>query len=196
MNRSVRGFMVAVTAVFTVAAGIGVATATPVAAAPPSAPATAHPTPSPDKPTRPTVDRVADPDAKLGKDWHTSTDRIVTTSGDDSGLHVLVADRSTAYTWQTAATLTEPGIDTDQWVGQSCVTGSGSRAVVVYAPRQYANRPDIMAGGAYTAIVDLVTGTVTKLPDRVTMAYYNPGCGAGETVALSAFRGGDTAKAS
>src|SRR5437868_5164151 len=69
-------------------------------------------------------DGVKDPDRTLGANWRTSHDRAVTTSTDDTGLHILVADRGRAYAWRTAATLREPGIDTDQWIGQLCVTGS------------------------------------------------------------------------
>ncbi|WP_370106730.1 hypothetical protein [Streptacidiphilus sp. BW17] len=109
----------------------------------------------------------------------------MTVSGDDNGLNVLVADESSGYQWRTAATLSEPGFDTDQWIGQSCVTSSGRRAVVVYAPRQFTNQSGVFNQGAFVAIVDLVTGDVRKLPFTASLAYYDPGCGAGEQVALS-----------
>lgn len=141
-----------------------------------------------DKPTsRPPAkpDRVMNPEASLGSAWRTSSDRAVTTSGDATGLHVLVADEAEAYAWRTAATLREPGLDTDQWIGQACLTGSGRRAVVVYAPRTFTNRDVLMQRGGFAAVVDLKTGAVTKLPERVSLAYHNPGCGAGEEVVLS-----------
>ncbi|MER5702275.1 SGNH/GDSL hydrolase family protein [Micromonospora sp. NPDC002296] len=134
-------------------------------------------------PTHP--DRVRDPDARLGAGWRRSTDRAVTTSSDAGGLHLLVADEAQAYAWRTAATLAEPGLDADQWIGQACVTGSGRRAVVVYGPRTFTNREPLMQRGGFAAVVDLRTGAVTKLPERVSLAYHNPGCGAGEQVALS-----------
>ncbi|MGC4756041.1 SGNH/GDSL hydrolase family protein [Micromonospora trifolii] len=130
-------------------------------------------------------DRLADPSRDIGRNWRRSTDRAVTTSSDGSGLHVLVADASDGYRWRTAATLVEPGFPTDQWIGQFCVTGSGRRALVVYAPREFANRDELLSGGAFAAVVDLRSGAVHKLPDRVSLAYHNPGCGAGETAALS-----------
>src|SRR6266536_2797225 len=108
-------------------------------------------------------------------------DRAVTTSSDETGLHVLVADGGDGYRWRTAATLAEPGFDTDQWIGQFCVTGSGRRAVVVYAPRQFANHESTMSAGGFAAVVDLTSGAVTKLAERVTLAYYNPACGSAET---------------
>lgn len=133
----------------------------------------------------PHVDRVRYPDSVLGSGWQVSSDRAVTSAGDATGLHVLVAERSDAYHWRTAATLAIPGIEADQWVGQLCVTGSGRRAVVVYAPRTFTNRAVLMAQGAFSAVVDLDTGDVTRLPERVTLAYFNPTCGAGEVAMLS-----------
>ena len=100
-------------------------------------------------------DRLADPTRDIGRNWRRSSDRAVTTSSDGSGLHVLVADASDGYRWRTAATLLEPGFPTDQWIGQFCVTGSGRRALVVYAPREFANRDELLSGGAFAAVVDL-----------------------------------------
>jgi hypothetical protein len=162
--------------------------------------APAAPDPTPTAPvrggptaTRPAPDRVSDPDRELGPRWRDSTDRAVTTSSDPTGLHVLVADRRDAYRWRTAASLAEPGIDTDQWIGQLCLTGGGRHAVVVYAPRQFANREHLMDRGAFAAVVDLSTGAVTKLPERVTLAYYNPGCGADDRAVLSRLEQSSTA---
>ncbi|MFI9272127.1 SGNH/GDSL hydrolase family protein [Kitasatospora sp. NPDC052896] len=131
------------------------------------------------------TDRVAAPDKTLAKGWQTSADRAVTVSGDGQGLHVLAADSSQAYAWRTVATLEEPGFDTDQWIGNSCVTGSGQRAVVVYAPREFTNDQQLMRRGGFAAIVDLTSGQVTKLPEQVSLAYYDPGCGTGESAVLS-----------
>jgi hypothetical protein len=130
-------------------------------------------------------DHVDEPDRVLGKGWRTSTDRAVTASGDDTGFHLLVADEKDAYRWRTAATLSEPGWLTDQWIGQYCVTGTGRRAVVVYAPRQFTNRPELMDRGGYAAVVDLTSGVVTKLGPGASLAYYNPGCGVDETAVVS-----------
>ncbi|MFI6458685.1 hypothetical protein ACIBF6_44965 [Streptosporangium amethystogenes] len=133
-------------------------------------------------------------DDLLGLDWQKSGDRAWTTSGDANGFHILVADANIGYTWRTAATLSEPGFDADQWVGNACVTGSGERLVVVYAPRTFTNKADLAARGGFTAVVDLVKGQVTKLPVQTSLAYYNPGCGTGETVALTQEGGEDRAK--
>ncbi|MET8981359.1 transglycosylase SLT domain-containing protein [Streptomyces sp. NPDC004539] len=136
-------------------------------------------------------DRVTDT-SQLPSGWRKSDDRMVTYDGDATGLHVLVADSAHAYAWRTAATLSEPGIDTDQWIGQTCVTGSGDKAVVVYAPRQTANDQQGFQEGAFAAVVDLADGAVTKLPELVSLAYFNPGCGDGEQAVLTRPKGDDT----
>jgi len=130
--------------------------------------------------------------SQLPAGWRKSDDRMVTYDGDATGLHVLVADATQRYKWRTAATLSEPGVDTDQWIGQTCVTGSGDKAVVVYAPRQAANDQQGFQHGAFAAVVDLRDGTVTKLPELVSLAYFNPGCGDGEQAVLTRPKGDGT----
>src|SRR5262245_5812867 len=66
---------------------------------------------------KPDPDRVTDPDRTLGKSWRSSADRAVTTVGDETGLHVLVADERDAYAWRDVATLAEPAFQTDRWIG-------------------------------------------------------------------------------
>ncbi|HEX6675815.1 MAG TPA: SGNH/GDSL hydrolase family protein [Actinomycetes bacterium] len=128
---------------------------------------------------------VADPDRVLPRGWQASADRAVTLVGDETGLHVLVADAARAYRWRTAATLTEPGVGSEEWIGQGCVTGSGRRMVVVYEPRQWVNREAAFQRGAFAAVVDLAGGRVVKLAERVSIAYHDPGCGTGEAAVLS-----------
>ncbi|GCB47500.1 hypothetical protein SNL152K_4805 [Streptomyces sp. NL15-2K] len=152
-----------------------------------SAALTASSDPSP----TPWPDRVTDT-SQLPSGWQRSDDRVVASDGDSTGLHVLTADASDAYAWRTAATLSEPGIDTDQWIGQSCVTASGDRAVVVYAPRQVINDQEGFQQGAFAAVVNLENGAVTKLPQLVSLAYFNPGCGDGEQAVLSRPQGDGT----
>ncbi|QNP75844.1 transglycosylase SLT domain-containing protein [Streptomyces roseirectus] len=130
--------------------------------------------------------------SQLPSGWRKSDDRMVTFDGDATGFHVLVADSAKRYAWRTAATLSEPGIETDQWIGQTCVTGSGDKAVVVYAPRQAANDQQGFQEGAFAAVVDLTDGAVTKLPELVSLAYFNPGCGDGEQAVLTRPQGNDT----
>lgn len=121
----------------------------------------------------------------LGADWKKSGDMAWTTIGDATGFHVLVADAKSGYTWRTAATLSVPGLEADQWVGNACLTSSGRRAVVVYAPRSFTNKPELALRGGFTAVMDLKTGAVRKLPVTSSLAYFNPGCGSGETAVLT-----------
>ncbi|MFG3213820.1 golvesin C-terminal-like domain-containing protein [Streptomyces tendae] len=118
--------------------------------------------------------------ALLGRGYGSSTDTAFTTTGDGTGFHLLVADESDGYGWKTAASLSEPGFEADTWIGNACLTESGKRAAVAYAPRTFTNKPGLMARGAFSAIVDLESGEVTKLPFQASLAYFSPGCGSGE----------------
>ncbi|MHC5902901.1 SGNH/GDSL hydrolase family protein [Streptomyces sp. S6] len=112
----------------------------------------------------------------------------MTTAADTGGVKVLVADSKDAYTWRTVATLAEPGMPADSWIGNSCVMDR-DHAAVVYAPRTFTNKPDLMQGGAFTAVVDLRSGRVTKLPFTSSLAYFDPSCNPGtRTAAFTAFR--------
>jgi hypothetical protein len=172
-----------VLAVGAVPAGAAATSARPAAAEPASSAKTAAPA----APAAQSHAQIAPADRarELPKGWQHSSDRAVTTDGDPTGLHVLVADARDGYTWRTAATLSEPGADTDQWIGQSCLTASGRRAVVVYAPRQFSNDEAAFREGGFVAVVDLDTGAVRKLALRASLAYYNPGCGAGEKAVIT-----------
>ncbi|HEY0498944.1 MAG TPA: hypothetical protein VGD48_24595, partial [Kutzneria sp.] len=123
-------------------------------------------------PVDPPVTDQAKRDQLLGSGWQQSSDRLWTTTGDSTGLHVLVADKKSGYAWRTAATLIKPGFDTDSWIGNACVTANGQRAVVVYAPRTFTNKEELFDRGGFTAVVDLSTGTVTDVPLQTTLAYY------------------------
>ncbi|GAA3264409.1 hypothetical protein [Nonomuraea helvata] len=89
----------------------------------------------------------------LGSGREKSSDRAVTTAGDATGSHVLANARD-GYRWRTAASLPEPGFGTDPWIGNVCVTASGDRAVIVYAPRTSTNKSEPAERGGFTAIVD------------------------------------------
>ncbi|MBM7056619.1 hypothetical protein JS521_22770 [Streptomyces sp. RHZ10] len=119
--------------------------------------------------------RVPNPAKKLGKGWDSSRDRAVTSAADRDGFRILVADSKDAYQWRTVATLAEPGIPADSWIGNLCVMDR-DHAAVVYAPRTFTNKPDLMQGGAFTAVVDLKSGQTTKLPFTASLAYFDPSC--------------------
>lgn len=114
------------------------------------------------------------------------------TSADATGFHILAAKEADGYAFKTVATLSELGFDTDAWIGNACVTASGTRAAVAYAPRTFTNKPELMTRGAFTAIVDLTSGKVTKLPHTATLGYFSPACGTGEEVVFSQFTDDDS----
>ncbi|MEV0639413.1 SGNH/GDSL hydrolase family protein [Streptomyces sp. NPDC050619] len=139
-----------------------------------AAPATASPQPPEPHGTSASASATA-PDRTLGSGWKTSSDRAVTLAADTDGVHLLVADSRTAYTWKDAAVLSEPGTQTDMWIGNECVMDH-SHAAVAYAPRGFTNHEDLMERGAFTAVVDLDSGHVTKLPFTASLAYFSPSC--------------------
>jgi hypothetical protein len=128
---------------------------------------------------------LARPGALVGAGWRRSGDRAVEVAGDATGLHVLAADAAHGYEWRTVATLAVRGTDTSQWIGQACLTSGGTRAVVVYAPREITNSPGALGYGALAAVVDLSTGHVTYVPGGVSISYFDPGCGAGQDAVLT-----------
>ncbi|MGW4159877.1 SGNH/GDSL hydrolase family protein [Streptomyces sp. NPDC004788] len=133
-------------------------------------------------------DREDDLDERLGRGWRTSKDRAVTGAADAGGYRILVADSAKAYEWNTVAVLSEPGMPADAWIGNQCAMDR-DHVAVVYAPRAFTNKPDLMQGGAFAAVVDLSTGTAKKLPFTVSLAYFDPSCNPNtKTAVFSAFR--------
>ncbi|MFY1625815.1 hypothetical protein ACN268_21850 [Micromonospora sp. WMMD735] len=161
----------------------------------PGAPAVAAATPEPSPSPRAaqTVESSTVPPARrdqvLPKNWSRSSDLAWTTIGDADGFHLLTATARSGYTWRGVADLVEPGVEADQWIGNACLTASGRRLVVVYGPRTFTNRADLFDRGGFTAVVDLSSGVVTKLPIRSSLAYFNPGCGVGESAVLTQLGG-------
>ncbi|MBQ0889790.1 hypothetical protein KBZ94_33515 [Streptomyces sp. RM72] len=123
--------------------------------------------------------------AVLGKNYRSSKDVALSTSGDGTGFHVLTGKEKDGYKFTTVATLREEGFAADTWLGNACVTGSGKYAAVAYAPRTFTNNPELMVRGAFTAVVDLGSGQVTKLPFTASLAYFSPGCGTGDDVVFT-----------
>ncbi|WP_329424220.1 hypothetical protein OG339_27960 [Streptosporangium sp. NBC_01495] len=156
------------------------------AAVPPADPGAQSDLAAPTRPAdRPAAVDERRRDALLGGEWRQSDDLAWTTSGDGDGFHILAAEEKDGYAWRTVATLSEPGFEADQWIGNACLTGSGKRLVVVYAPRTFTNKPELSARGGFTAVIDLETGNVRKLAVQTSLAYFNPGCGTGETAVLT-----------
>ncbi|MFH8791986.1 SGNH/GDSL hydrolase family protein [Streptomyces sp. NPDC017941] len=188
-----------VTGVLALSLSAGVATTQAYAAAPPPGATSGWSQPAArDSGAKPGVQPSAVPAKQrsqvLGADYKKSADRTFTTSGDSTGFHVMVADAKDGYAWRTAASLSEPGFDTDTWIGNACVTESGKYAAVAYAPRTFTNKPDLMARGAFTAVLNLASGQVTKLPFQATLGYFSPGCGHGDEAVFTALTDDRTKK--
>lgn len=158
--------------------------ATPAEAPAPDVPGSARP-PQPSPREGASAVPMENRDAVIGPGWKNSSDLAWTLSGDPGGLRVLVAKASDGYSWRNVATLSESGMETDRWIGNACLTGSGSRLVVAYAPRAFTNRPQLNQRGAFTAVVDLGTGAVTKLGVNSSLSYFTPGCGRGEEAIIT-----------
>ncbi|MBF4575510.1 SGNH/GDSL hydrolase family protein [Frondihabitans sp. VKM Ac-2883] len=131
-------------------------------------------------------------DATLGSGWKATGDASFTSSGDADGFSILKATASGGYSWKVLATLSVAGVQTDRWVGNTCVTGDGSKVVAVYAPRSFTNDETQFGQGAWGAVVDTSTGAVKNLGRGFTLSYSNPGCGIDSKVALARFFGGRT----
>lgn len=87
--------------------------------------------------------RLPDPGKVLPLGWQRSSDEAIAVAGDVTGLHVLAATEASGYTWRTVATLNDPAVETNLWIGQACVTASGRYAVVVYTPEQADNMAEV-----------------------------------------------------
>jgi hypothetical protein len=169
-------------------AGPAMAAASPARVPSPPSPPSEAPAHS-----RPDPTSARDEEQRLPRGWRTSEDRLWTARGDRDGLHLLAADLGDGYSWRTVATLREPGFETSSWVGNTCLTTSGRYVVATYAPREFTNHEDSFLRGAFTAVVDLESGDVRRLPIRSTMAYHNPGCGHGEEAVIAQQRSGENA---
>lgn len=161
-----------------------------VAAAPgPGATADGAPSSSRPSSSAPAAIPPAERTSVLGPGYRSSDDQVLKVVGDASGLHLLLARERDGYAWRTVTTLSEPGVETDRWIGNTCLTADGEHAAVVYAPRTATNRADLLQRGGLAAVVDLRSGRVRKLGFGSTLAYYNPGCGVGRSAVFSRYVG-------
>ncbi|UGS26564.1 hypothetical protein K8F61_18420 [Microbacterium resistens] len=123
----------------------------------------------------------------LGPDWRTSDDIAWTLSGDSTALRVLTARESEGYTWTEIAALGTLNLETDRWIGNACMTADKRWLAVVYGPRGFTNDEVLFTRGAFGAVVEVDTGSVTELGRGFSLAYFNPGCGQDDHAVFSAF---------
>jgi hypothetical protein len=149
-------------------------------------------TPSSDPETAPAASpdeaiNTTDRQSLLGAGWADSTDIQWTTTGDQFGFTVLTAPEAQGYQWTELASLSFPGVETDRWIGNACLTSDGTHFAVVYGPRSFTNDPTMFTRGAYASLVNATTGEQTYLGQGYTLAHFNPGCGSQDQVVLSQF---------
>lgn len=113
---------------------------------------------------------------------------VVVPEASSSGLDVVVvaADGSRDH----VAHLSVPGVQTRQWTGVTCVTGSGDVIAATFAPVEFLDNPDQRAAGAFLALIDTSTRSLVVADRVVAMNHNSLGCGAGDEVAAVAYDGG------
>lgn len=143
---------------------------------------------------KPTVDQaaaertsLADAASDLGGSYQTSKDALVSATTDQYGVHIYRAAETEAFTWRAVATVRPPGIDTDSWIDELCVTDDRTHALVTVAPAAANNDPAGLLAGATAYTVDLNTGHATAVADHVALQYHTPGCGAGSSAVLTRY---------
>jgi hypothetical protein len=182
-HRPTRG----IAAALAVAVAVGLLTGTAAIASPHRAEPAASATAASDAGADPAMVAPQDRDHLLGTGWRTSSDRATTAIGDQDGFTIYAADASAGYAWAPVATLSVPGVETDRWIGNTCLTQDGSRMGVVYGTRAMTNDARLFDAGAWGAVVDMASGKVTQLGRGFSLAYFDPGCGAGNDVVMTAF---------
>ncbi len=103
---------------------------------------------------------------------------------DETGL-VMAALGAEGQEVVQVARLYVEGMESDMWTGSVCTTADGRYAAAVFAPSEFANHPKLRAGGAFGAVIDMYTGEVRPVSQRVTLAGHNPGCGLKGKVAFT-----------
>ena len=114
-------------------------------------------------------------------------DEILTGVSDTRGYHLYAASSGSAWSWQPLATLQPGGSSDERWIGRQCLTGDGREAVVVVAPWHASNSAVGMNAGGYGYLVDAHTGRVRPLASGLSLAYFDPGCGAGGQAMLTRY---------
>jgi len=121
-----------------------------------------------------------------------ASDSGFTLVGDSTGVNLMRGEGGDGFAWNTIAHLSVDGVEADHWVGNYCLTEDASHAGVVYGPRALTNDEQSFNQGAWGAVVDTTTGEVHPLGRGYSLAYFNPGCGAGDAVTFTRFDGGQT----
>ncbi|WEO93435.1 hypothetical protein A6P39_005035 [Streptomyces sp. FXJ1.172] len=140
-------------------------------------------------PTR--ADRAAQLTAQLGDGWYRSSDFIVSSVGDATGMHYYIGRESEGFAWRPLATIAPAGVDTASWTGYACTSGTDRYLLATIEPTLATNRPVMLDRGALAYTIDLRTGKVRPVTAGVAMYYHTPGCGTGDTGVLARYLGTD-----
>jgi hypothetical protein len=141
------------------------------------------------KPSGPVAARVAAALPDVGP--VAAGDEVVTGVGDTRGYHVYAASSGGGWAWRPLATVQPGGYSDERWIGRQCLTGDGRQVVAVVAPWHAANSPDGMDAGGYAYAIDAHTGAVRPLAAGVSLAYFDPGCGADGRAVLTRYTARD-----
>jgi hypothetical protein len=112
---------------------------------------------------------------------------LLTGRSELSSYVIYTASPQTNWRWRPLAAIAPRGGSGDYWIGQQCLTGDGTHVIVVVGSRSASNAPAGMAHGGIAYSVSVSTGRVTPLAARVSLAYFNPGCGLGDSFALVSY---------
>ncbi|MER7207219.1 GDSL-type esterase/lipase family protein [Streptosporangium sp. NPDC000239] len=123
-----------------------------------------------------------------------SGDVIVAAAADKDGYHLFTAHSSQSWRWRPLASLQPGGYSGEPWIGNHCLTGDGKSIVAVVAPWHANNSPGGLGHGGLAYAVDIATGKVRPLAAKMALTYFNPGCGAGDDVALTRFTGAESGR--
>jgi len=118
---------------------------------------------------------------------------LVVGRGDGGGWHLFVTSAAAKWRWRALASLLPFAAGGQRWIGDQCLTGDGRYVVAVIAPWAAQNTAQGRDAGGRAYAVEVATGRVRPLAAAVGLTYFNPGCGTGDTVALTGYDGPDEA---
>jgi hypothetical protein len=139
----------------------------------------------------PPQDRAAQLTAQLGDAWYRSSDFVISSVGDDKGMHYYIGRESEGFAWRPLATIAPTDVDASSWTGYSCTSGTDRYLLATIEPTLATNRPVMLDRGALAYTIDLRTGRVRPVAAGVAMYYHTPGCGIGDTGVLARYLGTD-----
>jgi len=118
---------------------------------------------------------------------------LVVGRGDTGGWHLFVTSAAGGWHWRALASVLPFAAGGQRWIGDQCLTSDGRYVVAVTAPWAAQNTAWGRDAGGDAYAIEVDTGRVRTLASGVGLAYFNPGCGTGDDVALTGYVGADEA---